>query len=181
MAVRVPAATGRIGMVLGEMDRGETEDRADRVEVAKLGRTHGLDGEIYIRILSDVPDRVRSGSVLVDESGEEVRLRGVRQLGNGAVAAIEGVDSVEAAKKLVGKLLYAERMRVEGLTFIDELIGSSVVDSQGINRGKVEAIQANPASELLVLDDGSLVPTVFISELENGVILLDEPAGLFEL
>ena len=44
-----------------------------------------------------------------------------------------------------------------------------------------KAVQANPASDLLVLDGGQLVPLRFVVEHGPGRVVIDPPAGLLEL
>jgi 16S rRNA processing protein RimM len=44
----------------------------------------------------------------------------------------------------------------------------------------VVAVEANPAHDLLVLDDGALVPVVFVVEHTPGRVVVDPPAGLLE-
>jgi 16S rRNA processing protein RimM len=57
-----------------------------------------------------------------------------------------------------------------------------VVETDGTRRGVVESVQANPASDLLVLDSGALVPLRFmISRNESDELVVDVPDGLFEL
>ena len=43
------------------------------------------------------------------------------------------------------------------------------------------AVEANPASDLLVLDSGALVPLRFVVSAEPGHVTVDPPAGLFDL
>ncbi len=55
-----------------------------------------------------------------------------------------------------------------------------VREVDGTERGTVVAVQANPAHDLLVLDDDTLVPVVFITdESDPGAIVVDAPEGLF--
>ena len=66
--------------------------------------------------------------------------------------------------------------------FIHELIGLTVIDAAGVTRGSVVEVQANPASDLLVLDTGALVPLTFaVGQPDGGVLRVDTPDGLFEL
>jgi 16S rRNA processing protein RimM len=44
----------------------------------------------------------------------------------------------------------------------------------------VEAVEANPASDLLVLDGERLLPLTFVVEHGDGVIVADPPDGLWE-
>ena len=46
--------------------------------------------------------------------------------------------------------------------------------------GRVAAVEANPASDLLVLESGALVPMVFVVEAAAGRVVVDPPAGLLD-
>jgi 16S rRNA processing protein RimM len=47
--------------------------------------------------------------------------------------------------------------------------------------GHVVAVEANPAHDLLVLDDKRLIPIVFVASHEDGVVTVDVPEGLLDL
>jgi len=71
--------------------------------------------------------------------------------------------------------------------WVDELIGASVVDPDGRLLGRVSAVVANPASDLLELEGGGLVPLVFVVDFlppteEGGPasVVVDVPRGLLE-
>ena len=55
-----------------------------------------------------------------------------------------------------------------------------MVEVDGTPRGRCVALVANPAADLLELDDGALVPTNFVVSMADGVIVVDVPDGLFE-
>jgi 16S rRNA processing protein RimM len=63
---------------------------------------------------------------------------------------------------------------------VHDLVGSEVVEVDGTRHGAVVAVQANPASDLLVMEDGNLVPLRFVVGREDRRIVVDVPAGLFE-
>jgi 16S rRNA processing protein RimM len=46
--------------------------------------------------------------------------------------------------------------------------------------GTCVAVVANPASDLLELDSGALVPVVFVVERMPGRVIVDPPEGLLE-
>ena len=81
------------------------------------------------------------------------------------VVGFDGVDSREAADELRGTTLFAEALAAdaddEDALWVHELIGARVVDADGVDRGCIEAVQENPASDVLVLDSGALVPLTF--------------------
>ena len=92
----------------------------------------------------------------------------------------EGVHTREAADELRGALLAAAAVEDPEALFVHDLVGSEVVEVDGKRRGTVVAVQANPASDLLVMQDGNLVPLRFVVGREGGVLVVDAPAGLFE-
>ena len=61
-----------------------------------------------------------------------------------------------------------------------ELIGSEVFDLSGRGYGPVEAVEANPASDLLVLSGERLVPLVFVKTRLPGRVVIDPPPGLLD-
>ena len=55
------------------------------------------------------------------------------------------------------------------------------MSQDGVERGRVVEVEENPASDILVLDSGALVPLTFVVEIEpNERIVIDAPEGLFE-
>ena len=78
--------------------------------------------------------------------------------------------------------LFAPPLDDPDALWIHELIGSSVEDTSGRVLGTVESVQANPASDLLVLDGGALIPLRFVVGNEPGVrITVEIPDGLLDL
>ena len=92
-----------------------------------------------------------------------------------------GVSSREQAEALAGTALRAEPVASPDGLFVHELIGAEVVEAAGQSRGTVVAVEANPASDLLVLDSGALVPLRFVVGSEPGRLTVEVPPGLFEL
>ena len=78
-------------------------------------------------------------------------------------------------------MLGAARQAEDGELFVHDVIGADVRDRAGTRLGRVEAVQANPAHDLLVLDSGALIPIVFVIDTQPGVVTVDVPDGLLEL
>jgi len=65
---------------------------------------------------------------------------------------------------------------------VHRLIGARVITVDDVDVGIVDAVEANPASELLVLESGALVPVAFVVEQrDDTTVVIDPPDGLFEL
>jgi 16S rRNA processing protein RimM len=156
------------------------------LEIGHVARPHGLRGEVVVELVSTVEARLSIGSVLECQGRQLVVLHSQLVPGRAGprggrwLVHFAGVDSREEAEALVGATLQAEPLTgAEGL-WVHELIGSLVVDQTGENHGKVTAVEANPASDLLVLDSGALVPLTFVVASEPGKLTVDAPPGLFD-
>ena len=68
----------------------------------------------------------------------------------------------------------------DDVLWVDDLIGLQLCD-RGVDRGRITAVQQNPASDLLVLDSGALVPSRFVVDVVDETVITDCPDGLFEL
>ena len=95
----------------------------------------------------------------------------------------EGIVDRSQAERMRGIELEAEAVSVEGKLWVHELVGASVRDINGTELGTVSAVEANPASDLLVLESGSLIPLRFVVEggAGSGPLVVDIPEGLLDL
>lgn len=150
-------------------------------EVGRIGRAHGVRGEVYVTLITDRVERVAPGA----------RLRaGTRWLTVSASKAVkdrwlvrfDGIDDRTAAEQLTTAVLFAEPLAGgdDDALWVHDLIGARVVEADGTDRGICVSVLANPAHDILELDSGALVPVVFVTDLANGVITIDPPDGLFE-
>src|SRR5690606_38654603 len=142
-----------------------------RLEVGRITKAHGLRGEVIVVLGTDRAERVEPGAVL--HAGErQLVVAGSRRHQNGWIVQFEGIAGREAAEALRGLVLSAEPLDDPDVLWVHELIGCTVVDTDGTERGVVESVQANPASDLLVLDSGALVPLVFVTGRSTGRVTI---------
>ena len=156
-------------------------DEPALLEVGRVGRAHGLRGEVHVVAVSNVDERFAPGSELV--VGERLMVvLSARAAGSGWVVRFEGVDDRNAAEALRGKAVLGAPLEADdGELFVHDVIGADVRDRAGARLGRVEAVQANPAHDLLVLDSGALIPIVFVIDTRPGVVVVDVPDGLLDL
>jgi 16S rRNA processing protein RimM len=153
-----------------------------RLEVGRIGRAHGLRGEVSVAPITNRAERFAAGSVLY-AGDRELRIATAREHQDRWLVRFEGVDDRNAAEALRGALLTADAAPAEGddELWVHELIGADVFDRGGTRLGQVAAVEANPAHDLLVLDTGALVPVVFVVEHGAGRVVVDVPEGLLDL
>lgn len=153
-----------------------------RLEIGRIAKAHGLHGEVVVVPVSNQPGRFSSGAhVWLDDEPAVIASSRPHQLAY--LVRFEGVTDRTGAERLRGRLVHAEALGPppDGELWVHELIGAQVCDRAGAVLGRVTAVEANPAHDLLVLDTGPLVPMVFVVEQRRDVVVVDVPEGLLEL
>ena len=154
------------------------------LEVGRLGRAHGVRGEIYVDLLTDRTERLAVGARLqVQGKGTWLTVEAARPAGTRWLVQFAGLSDRTAAEAYVNSVLLAEPLpaSADAGWYVHDLIGSSVETVGGEPLGKCVAVVANPAHDLLELESGALVPVVFITDISEGRIVVSPPDGLFDL
>jgi len=150
------------------------------LSVGRIVKPQGLGGETVVDLWSDQPTRLSPGTELVTDAGI-LRVMSSRRHGNRYVVRFDDVNFVEEAETLRGTVLWAEPIEVEGALWVHELVGAEVRTTDGRQLGRIEDVEPNPASDLLVLTGGALVPARFIVEHRpNEAVVVDVPDGLVD-
>lgn len=160
--------------------------------VARIGRAHGLRGEVALDVRTDDPDsRLAVGAVLPTEPADRGPLTVARtrvQQGRWYVAFAEVPDRT-AAEALRGVDLLVEVAdddEDEDAWYPHELAGLRAEHVDGRVLGEVTGLEHLPAHDVLVLrePDGArtLVPFVRaivpVVDVPGGRVVLDPPGGL---
>lgn len=159
-----------------------------RLEVGRIVKAHGLTGEVVVHPVSNVAGRFEAGAVLY-AAGEPMVIVSSRPHQRRWLVRFEGIEDRTAAEEKRGTVLMADLPgdAPEGEVWVHEMIGARVRGRDGSDLGTVVAVEANPAHDLLVLEDGALVPLVFVVEVtaggdgDPGEIVIDPPEGLLEV
>jgi 16S rRNA processing protein RimM len=131
---------------------------------------------------SDRPERTTPGAVL--QAGDRTLVVASARPHQGRwLVRFEGITDRNGAEELRGVTLVGEALDDpgEGQIWVHDLVGEEVRDTRGTALGRVTAVEANPAHDLLVLDDGTIVPIVFVVDREGGVVIVDPPDGLLDV
>lgn len=159
--------------------------------MGRIDRAHGLAGEVIVRLLSNNPERLARGSRVVADTRDgrrQLTVSASRPHQDRHLVGFERVTDRPGAEALAGATLLAEAITGDAAGYwIHDLVGAVVVDARGAGRGTVVAVMANPASDLLELDTGALVPLRFATwaqgagpgEARPPRLVVDGPVGLF--
>ena len=160
--------------------------------IGRLGKTHGIKGEVSLQFDDDIFDRVDADYLVLDVEGilvpffmEEYRFR------SDTVALVKfcDVDTQQRASELTGCDVYFPR------TLADEdeenvsyamLVGFSIIDADTEDKiGTIAAVDDTTVNLLFELENGRLIPASddLISDIDmkKGEIRMNIPEGLLEL
>jgi 16S rRNA processing protein RimM len=157
-------------------------EAADRqlLEVGRIGKPHGLKGEVVVTFLTDrVAERTAPGAELW-VGGALHQVVAARPHRHKWLVSFAGVEDRDAAASLTGSIVRAVAVNDPEAAFVHQLIGKTIVDQHGTEHGPVAAVVDNPASDLLELADGRLVPLVFVEDVGDVQITVTVPAGLLD-
>jgi 16S rRNA processing protein RimM len=162
--------------------------------IGRVARAHGVRGRILLvpyNADSDSLTRVPALWLRVG-AGEPERFAVARaeRTAQGYLIALVGVVDRDAAAELRGREALVERSSLpapdEGEMYAADLIGFSVVDQTGAQRGVVVDLETAGLQELLRVRDAdrdALVPVALLKEIDEARrrIVVEAPEGLFEL
>ena len=154
-------------------------DAPKLLSVGRITKAQGLKGEVLVYLSTNRTERMVPGAAFHTDRGV-MRVASVAVHGDRWRVRFEGSDSRTAAEGLQGLELRAEPIDDPDALWVHELIGRPVRLVNGDTVGVVTEVESNPASDLLVLDTGALVPLRFV--ISNGAdgIVIDPPVGLLD-
>lgn len=166
-----------------------------QVQVARIGKPHGIRGEVTVEVLTDAPDeRFVPGAEFVVEPASvgTLTVRSARWNKDILLLGFEQVPDRNRAEELRGARLFIDTEDVEDdeedAWYEHELVGLEVrVGSEVV--GKVTGLNTMPAQDLLVVEglNGAEILVPFVEQIvpevdiEAGFVRLTPPDGLFEL
>ena len=170
-----------------------------QVVVGRVGRPHGIRGEVSVEVRTDEPDRrLGMGSVLLTDPPDAgpLTVAARRSAGGRLVVGFAGVPDRSAAEALRGILLLAEvdpdeRPEDPDEFYDHQLVGLGVLTVDGRALGEVAEVLHLPGQDVLAVRGSAgpdsvpeefLVPFVAAIvpdvDLRAGRVLVDPPPGL---
>ena len=155
------------------------EPREGYTAVGRVGRPHGLRGEMRVAAFAAGAPNLRAGRALL-LGGVEVRIGTVRPSGDAWIVAASPITDRATAERFRGYLLEAPDDEIvreaEDSYFVHELIGLRVRTTEGTELGQISEVLQPGANDVYVVRTGTgelLVPAI------GGVVVeIDLPVGV---
>lgn len=164
----------------------------DVYKIGRLGKAHGVKGEVSFQFTDDIFDSVDAEYLVLDIDGilvpffmEEYRFR------NDSVCLVKfcDVDTQQRAQELTGCDVYFPRALAEEADetlSLASLVGFEIISvSDGSVIGTIASIDDTTQNILFELEDGTLIPASdeLIEDIDTGQrqIKITIPTGLLEI
>jgi 16S rRNA processing protein RimM len=137
--------------------------------VGKLGKPHGIQGEIVMDILTDFPERLEPGVVVwVGFQYNELRITKKRNHSRGMLLSFEGYQKREEVAELRNQLVYVRTADLpqleEGEYYQHQMLGMQVIDEAGDILGTIVSIHETGANDVYIVKEKSgeelLIPAI---------------------
>jgi len=166
--------------------------REDVYKIGRLGKAHGVKGEVSFQFDDDIFDTTDADYLILEIDGilvpffmEEYRFR------NDSLALVKfcDVDTQQRASELTGCDVYFPRTLAEeseGQLSLSSLVGFDIVEASNSKFvGKIAAIDDTTQNILFELEDGRLIPASdeLITNIDTNrqQIIMQIPTGLLEI
>ncbi|MEU8457835.1 ribosome maturation factor RimM [Streptomyces griseoaurantiacus] len=164
--------------------------------VARIGRAHGIKGEVTVEVRTDEPElRLAPGAVLATDpaSAGPLTIETGRVHSGRLLLRFEGVRDRTAAEALRNTVLIAdvdpeEMPEGEDEYYDHQLMDLDVVTVDGAKVGRITEVSHLPSQDLFVVErpDGTEVMIPFVEEIVTEIDLaeqkavIDPPPGLID-
>ncbi len=161
-------------------------------KIGKLGKVHGVKGEISFLFDDDVFDRTDADYLVLDMDGilvpffiEEYRFK----TDDNALMKFEGIDTQERARELTGCEVYFPREMAdnddEQLSWA-AIVGYELIDaSTNKSAGRIASVDDATINILFELENGKLIPAseelITHVDTKKQQIFIQLPEGILEL
>ena len=161
----------------------------DVYKIGRIGKPHGIGGDVTLRFSDDVFDRVDAEYLVLMVDGilvpffiEEYRFRSEEV----ALVKFEDIDTMDRAAELTGCDVFFPRHLADidndVLTW-SQIVGYDIVDvASGKVIGRIESVDESTINVLLELADGTLIPAAdeFIDDIDHEArkLFMSLPDGL---
>ena len=164
----------------------------DVYKIGRLGKAHGVKGEVSFQFDDDIFDRVDADYLVLDIDGilvpffmEEYRFR------SDSVCLVKfcNVDTQQRAQELTGcDVFFPRALAEEGdeMPSLSMLVGFKIVNNaNGKTVGRIAAIDDSTANILFEMEDGMLIPAnddlIEVIDAEQQQIKMNIPQGLLDI
>lgn len=136
--------------------------------IGRLQKTHGVKGEIAMRVITQFPERIRTGKkVYLGDDHQEISIVSLRWKNDLMLIRFEGIETPEVARQLTNKEVFSPIKKMpklpEGEFYYHELIGLQVWEGDEFLGEIMEILETGANDVYLIQAEGQpelLIPAI---------------------
>lgn len=156
-----------------------------KYEIGMISNTHGVKGEVVIKLTTDFDRFIKGKSIyILNPDKKEFIIKSVKAMNKGLVVSFEGITNINEVISYKGQVLYSDEKPIleEDEYHYRDLLNKEVYNEKGILIGTVIEVLEMPQGHLLrvkMSDKTGLIPfrKEFVLSVED-VITIREIEGL---
>jgi len=124
--------------------------------IGRLGKSHGLQGEMRMDLFSDFPERLKHGKkVFIGSYHKEITINTFRLSGNRCLISFTGFEQLEKITELRSQLVFVKTDQIpdlpEGDYYHHDLIGMKVIDEDQKELGILTEILSTGSNDVYLI------------------------------
>ena len=170
----------RVGMEPGSLPNSEPEF----LLAGKLLKPHGLNGEMWLKIITDFPEFFFSEThIFIGREFRRMKIQSIKQAGEKLLISFTGLDNVNDVRVLVNQDVFFATGQMpplpEGEYYLHSLIGLAVVNLAGEEIGKISDVLQTGANDIYVIaiEESGRTKEILLPAIEAVIKEIDIQAG----
>jgi 16S rRNA processing protein RimM len=163
----------------GSLNKSEPEF----LVAGKLRRSHGLDGEMWMEVITDFPDLLKPGiTIFIGENHQNILIRSFKIAGKLGLIRFEGYENPESLRSFSNAYLYFECQNLPELPkseyYHHQLLGILVKDEAGNIIGTLTDILETGANDVYVISPADGKDDILIPAIKTVIKKIDIESNL---
>jgi 16S rRNA processing protein RimM len=151
------------------------------VIIGKFRKPHGIQGEIRMTVITDVPELIQPGTkIFVGEKHHPYTIKGIRWHGGDMLVALEELPDRSAVEIFRNVMVYIKGVDFpepkEGEYYLHQLVGLAVITDQNQVLGKVKEVLITGANDVLLVEPES-GRDILLPVIDQVVLEINRDAG----
>ncbi len=148
------------------------------LEIGRVGKTHGLKGELWLNLSTDFPERLGAGRIIyVGKKHREFPIASFKISSHRGLIRFDEFRSPEEARILTNQIVYVKAEDLPDLPeneyYHHDLIGIRVVDEDQKELGTLAEILETGANDVYIVKRSDNGEDLLIPAIESVIINID--------
>ena len=147
------------------------------VEIGYFSRTHGVRGELVVKLINPLSQSIQKGVVIYIKSIPSIEKEVLSsKYGNNLIISLAGINNMDDAKKLVGEKTYLLKSSLskklnEDEYLLNDLLGFHVMNERKLCLGTINGFSSNGVQDIASIktEGGKFIDLLLIKPILKNI------------